>query len=473
MRISGEQLATACSGRLMRESATPATGVCIDSRAVKPGDVFVALKGERFDGHDFISDVLARGAAGVLVDRQECLSHWNAGLGGTDIPACPRPFAVLVDDTTAALGKWAAWHRKQMRATVIGVTGSNGKTTTREMIHHLLSGSRAGIRSIKSFNNSIGLPLTLLGIEPEHEFAVVEVGTSAPGEIDQLARLAKPDLAVITLAAPCHLTGLGSVEGVIREKTDLLLSLRPGGLAVVNGDVPGLAEAARAKLPRGGRMITFGRTERVDVRPTSIGIALEGSRFRVGSGEFALPVPGPHNVTNATAAITVARALGMTDDAIADRWATFQLPDHRLQCEEIAGVTLVDDAYNANPTSMAAALDVLALAPAGRRRVFAAGDMLELGSDAEQYHRNLGKRAAETGADLLIAVGPMATLTAAGAAAASRSIAVRTYPDSAVAGAAAGEWLRPGDFVMLKGSRGIRMERLAEGIRKSRVGSDR
>jgi UDP-N-acetylmuramoyl-tripeptide--D-alanyl-D-alanine ligase len=447
-----DAIVTAVGGRLLW-SAGPRVvgGVSTDSRTIRPGEVFFALVGDRFDGNDFAADVLSRGAAGVIVSRP--------------LPQAPAGFAVLVDDTTAALGRLAADHRSRLSATVVGVTGSNGKTTTKEMIAHMLAGSLPGTWSARSFNNFIGVPVTLLGIRPEHAFAVVEIGTNAPGEVARLAGLARPDIAVVTSAAPSHLEGLGSLDGVIEEEADGVAFLSADGAAIVNADVPGLPEAAARRLRPGTELILFGRHPRADWRLTQLRPAWDSCEAEVnGRLRFRLPVPGPHNAINALAAIAVGRRMRLSEDEILARLATVRLPDQRLQARQVGSVTLINDAYNANPGSMAAALEVLKLAPAARRRVFCAGDMLELGPAAPGFHRELGQRAAAA-ADLLVAVGPMAEVTAEGALRGGLSAErVRIFPDSRRAAETVPDWLRPADFVLVKGSRGIRMEAVAEAI---------
>jgi UDP-N-acetylmuramoyl-tripeptide--D-alanyl-D-alanine ligase len=414
------------------------------------------LPGERFDGHDFVAAALQRGVAGVVVSRPVA----NPGRG----------FAVLAGETLTAFGRLAAAHRSACRAEVVGVTGSNGKTTTKEMVAHVLAADRPGTRSQKSFNNLVGVPVTLLSIRPEHRFAVVEIGTNAPGEVAHLSALARPDLAVVTSVAPSHLEGLGTVERVCEEETDVITGLADEGLIAANADSPGLAEAVRRKRRGGQAVVTYGRSGSADIRLTDLVCRWDGCEFAVGGTRFRLPVPGPHNAVNALAAVAVGRAMGLSDRTVAERLETVRLPDMRLQAERLTrgegpALTLINDAYNANPGSMAAALEVLKLAPSGTRRVFCAGAMLELGPGGPGFHRQLGREAARW-VDVLVAVGPMAEDTAAGAKAASPGLPVKTFADSDSAAAEIAALVRPGDFVLVKGSRGVRMEKLAEAVRR-------
>ncbi|MEP0842452.1 MAG: UDP-N-acetylmuramoyl-tripeptide--D-alanyl-D-alanine ligase, partial [Phycisphaerae bacterium] len=378
--------------------------VVTDSRAVRPGDLFVAVKGERFDGHDFVNEVFAGGALAAVVrnDFERVLPEGPAEV--------PDGVLVRVDDTTAALGRLALYYRRSViagPARVVAVTGSVGKTTVKEMIAHVLAGRWKGSASPKSYNNSIGVPLTLLGVEPSDSFVVCEVGMNAPGEIAALARLIEPELAVLTTVVECHLEKLGTLERVADEKLSLLRFLKPGGAVVVNYD----CELLKRRLEKDReyrkiKRVSFGQSAEADLRLTDLrplsesaagfspGGAVASRAFhRPGdeteTGEqsdkesgkaaqggpgfaftindrfaYRLNVPGRHNVFNALAAIGVGRWFGMDHDEIAARLATFTLPAMRLQVEHIGRWTVINDAYNANPASLAAAVDVLLDMPA-------------------------------------------------------------------------------------------------------------
>ena len=336
-----EETLTAINGRPLSE-ITPGTvtGVSIDSRTVAAGDLFFAIKGERFDGHDFVGDALERGAGWAVISDGRRFA--NSAL---------RSRVISVDDTVTALGRLGAYHRWQVSADVIAVTGSNGKTTTKAMIAHVLSAQKRGRSALKSYNNHIGVPLTLLSSEADDEFLIVEVGTNRPGEIGQLGSLIAPDIGVITSVGAVHLEGLQDLDGVIAEKLSLLDRVRPGGLAVVNVDQPRVRDRLRsvsdlAIVSTGNDADADLRTERVSSNGDSISFSING-RFAV-----TMSIPGRHNAGNALAAFAVARRLGMSSEDIIRRLGTFELPEMRLQMQRRGQLTVINDCYNANPASM-------------------------------------------------------------------------------------------------------------------------
>jgi len=426
------------------------TGVTTDSRACRAGDLFVAVRGERFDGHDFVAQAAARGAAACVVSRP--------------VPSTPCP-ALHVEDTVAALGRLAVAHRRRLRATVIAVTGSNGKTTTKGMLHHLLGRRLRGRAAVRSFNNHLGVPLTLLSAEAEDEFLVVEIGSSGPGEVDHLGGMVEPEVGVVTSVGPAHLEGFGSIEGVRREKLSLLRRIRPGGLAVVHAGVP--EAAVQAARPPRVELVTFGRGDAgppAEVCISDLRAGLEGVTFRINAAEpLRLSVCGEHNALNAAAAYAVCRRLNLSRADIAEGLASYAPADMRLNVRRCGDLTLINDCYNANPASVAAAIDLLASA-GGRRRVLAVGDMLELGADSRRWHERSGAHAAAAGLDVLIAVGTQAEAVAGAARAARPAIETMTFGDSAAAAGEVGHWVRSGDVILVKGSRATAMERVAEAI---------
>ncbi len=444
------------------------TGVGTDSRRVEPGQVFFAIRGDRFDGHDYVAQALASGAAAAVVSRPV-----NA----------PGEVCIRVDDTVAALGKLAAVHRRRLTATVIAVTGSNGKTTTKNLVHHVLGTRLRGRAAAKSYNNHLGVPLTLLSARADDEYLVVEIGSNAPGEVAHLTRLATPDVAVITSIGPAHLAGFGGLDGVVREKASILRAVPPGGLGVVNADHPQMrawlegrhkaqgtrceAQGTRRKQEGNGssvvaELLTFGRTAGVDLRVTDVFGDLTSTRFRINDGpELLLGVCGVHNAVNAAAAVAIGRRLGLSADGLADALASFRATDMRLNVVRHGSVTVIDDSYNANPASVEAAIELLAGTP-GRRRVLVIGDMLELGSETDQWHRHIGACAARAGVDLVIAVGAQADAVLAGVQAARSPAECAGYADAGLAGEALSQWLRSGDVVLVKGSRVVGMERVAD-----------
>lgn len=448
-----DEVRQAVRGRwLARGPHKPLSGVSTDTRSASKGDIFFALRGARTDGHLYLAQAAEAGCAAAVVAMDanaspEALAGFEAGVVGAT-------------DTTVALGDLAAVHRSQVSApTVVGVTGSNGKTTVRRMIHHILSRRLMGTQSPKSFNNHIGVPLTLLGVSPSDDYVVCEIGTSAPGEIAALSKIARPDVAVITSIGPAHLEKLGSVERVAVEKASILAFLAEAGLGVIWADSEILSRAVR---PYRCKLIRFGESPEADIRMT--GYATFGLRqeFQInGRLWVSLSVAGKHNAINAMAAIATAQRFGIAPEDSAEALADFRAQAMRLQWQPVGDGVLINDAYNANPSSMAAAVEVLAGA-AQQRKVFIAGDMLELGPAGPELHERLGSAAAQKGIDLVIGVGPLGRHVASGAADGGAETA---RFDSVVAAAdAAGELIRPGDAVLVKGSRGMGMEQLAPSI---------
>jgi UDP-N-acetylmuramoyl-tripeptide--D-alanyl-D-alanine ligase len=444
------------SGAGVLEDELALGGLTIDSRRVEPGQVFLAIRGERFDGHDFVRQAAERGAAMAIVDERSLDK-----LG--DISGLPL---LVVAETIAALGRLAGNWRRQLRATVIGITGSVGKTTTKRLIDAVLSTELSGTTSPASFNNHIGVPLTLLEARPIDQFVICEIGTSAPGEIAALTDIARPDIAIITHAAAAHTQGLGSLEAIAREKASIMSHMNPDGLAIVNGDVAALLP--HHKLAR--KRLTYGRSASCDLRLTAYTATAQGSEFQVNDRwAFKLSLPGEHNAINALAAIAVGRHLNLPESRIATGLAQAAGPPMRLQVTTIGppghGVTLINDAYNANPESMQAAVDVLLGHPTCGRRLAILGDMLELGEASPAYHRELGRSLVQTTLDRLVLIGPLCRHTAEPVRKAwldGRLDYFEQWADD-LPGKIAG-MLEPGDTVLIKGSRGMALERLVSAM---------
>jgi UDP-N-acetylmuramoyl-tripeptide--D-alanyl-D-alanine ligase len=456
-RFTQEELAAAAGGRWIGTPAPAFEGVSTDTRTLRPGMLFVALRGERFDAHDFLAEAAARGAAAAVVAE---------GRAGDPSPI-PR---LAVSDTLAALGAIARHHRRRFRVPVVGVTGSNGKTTTREMIAAILATRGKVLKTEGNLNNEVGVPLTLFGLEPSHEAAVIEMGMNHPGEIARLAAIAQPQVGVVTLAAPAHLEGLGTVDAVADAKAELYQGLPEGGIAIANADDARMLKRAQAS---GRRMMTFSAAKgrRGDVVVLAIeSQGTDGLRFVLGIGnrEVLVHIPGlvgAHNAANAAAAAAAGIALGCTDREIARGLADVRPVGRRLRLERLpSGIQLVDDCYNANPASMSAALrTLLDLAASGGRPVAVLGDMLELGAFEAEAHRALGEEAARSGVAALAAFGPRARAAAEAARAAGVDAFHTEELDALVAWAKA--TLRPTDVLLVKGSRGMKLERLVEALR--------
>ncbi len=449
-----EALRRAVRGRWLTPPAElTVRGVSTDTRSVRAGELFIPLRGERFDGHAFLAQAADAGCQAVLV---------NADFAVPDDVRGRFRGLVAVADTTAALADLGSLARGQLSATVIGVTGSVGKTTVKRMIHQVLQGRLTGGASPKSFNNHVGVPLTLLAAPEADDYLICEVGTSGPGEIGALARIVQPDVAVITAVGASHLERLGSVERVAVEKASLLGSLAEGGLAVVTADSPELTRALRAWPVK---MIRFGQCDSADLRLTGYEPRGLGQRFQVNGRLWVeLPLPGRHNALNALAALAVARRFGLDEREAAEALAQLPPGDMRLEARQAGPVTVINDAYNANPASMAAALAVLADLQAGRK-VLIAGDMRELGPAGPALHAAIGRPAATVGLGLLVTVGELSGhLAEAARAAAGKSLEVLSYPDAASAAEAVNTWLTGGDLVLVKASRSMGLEAVARRI---------
>ncbi len=425
-------------------------GVSTDSRTVEAGEVFFALRGARFDGHAHVDEALAKGAVAAVVA----------------LPCGPdsRP-VVYVGDTIEALGRLAAFHRSQRSTHVIAVTGSNGKTTTKCMIDHVLSGCMSGRSAPRSFNNAVGVPLTLLSAQAGDDYLVVELGTNARGEISGLAKMAAPTVGVITSIGDAHLDGLTDRRGVATEKAALLDHVRPGGLAVLNADTPELHTLlSRAE---GRTVVTFGMSDAADVRVTDVETEVDSTAFRI-NGKFAvtMPYPGAHSAMNAAAAFAVCRRLKVDPERIVESLATFAPPPMRLNVWRVGKLTVIDDSYNANPSSTQAAIEVLRSARGGRR-VFVGGEMLELGVGSSALHERTGRSIAEAGVSLLVAIGEHAPDLISGAHAGGKRLDTIMYADTETACRDLPNWLAESDTVLIKGSRKLALDRVAKRVRET------
>jgi UDP-N-acetylmuramoyl-tripeptide--D-alanyl-D-alanine ligase len=433
---------------------TGATGISIDSRTLCPGDLYVAVRGERHDGHAFVTQVLQGGAAGAIVDDRYAQQER------------PRRGPLLVvRDTLTALGRWAGWLREQSPYTVIGITGSVGKTTTRQMIAHVLGQQQRVWQSPKNYNNLIGLPLTLLSAPDGTESVVAELGTNRPGEIAQLTRIARPDIAVVTLAAPAHLEGLGTMESIVREKLSIHTGLKNGGPLMVNGDCPALMQGCR-RLDLAP--VTYGLHPRARIRAVDVTYQSDRSTFRVDDTRVTIPQPGPAHVLNALACWAVCRHLDIDPEAIAAGLALLPPVTMRNERLQIGTLTVLNDCYNASPAAMVNALQTLALLdPEGRRRrVFVCGPMLELGAHSERLHRELGSAIVDAGVDLVLAAGPLAAQAARAAQTLRPAIGICRYRDGDALCASLLDKIREQDMILVKGSRSARLEQAVALLRE-------
>jgi UDP-N-acetylmuramoyl-tripeptide--D-alanyl-D-alanine ligase len=449
-------VAAATGGRVVSgASDLRVSGVTIDSRRAEPGQLFVAIKGPRFDGHDFLAQAASSGAVAALVHQDV---QAPAGLG-----------LVRVAETTRGLADLARHARAQARVPIVCITGSAGKTTTKDMTAALLSTRGPVLKTEGNLNNQYGLPLMLLRLRPEHSAAVLELGMSAAGELRELSAIARPDVAVITLVAPVHLEFFDSVDAIAAAKAEILEGLVPDGAAVLNGDDARVKRIGEAHRARGGRVVWFGRDRAYDVSAENWKGTVHGMRFtlRIGgeAADVALPLPGPHFLSNFLAAAAVAHESGIGIDTIAAAATTLKAASHRGEVLSLGqGITVLDDCYNSNPTAVEAAVTALGMAARGRRVAFL-GDMLELGPTGPELHRQTGEKVGGR-LDLVAAVGALAPEFLEGARRAGLApSALVAFPDSAAAAAAAPDLVRPGDAVLVKGSRGVRMETIVEALR--------
>ena len=451
-------VAKACAGELL--SGSPAVSilrVCTDSRKARPGDLFFALRGDRFDGHDFIADVSKKAAAVVIRHGHDCK---EAGL-------CP---VVAVDDTRKALGRLAAVYRKDFSLPVVAVGGSNGKTTTKELIDAVLRQKLATLWSEASFNNDIGVPLTLLRLEREHQAAVLEAGTNHPGELQPLVRMIQPQYGVLTNIGREHLEFFGDLEGVALEEGWLAELLPATGKLFINGD-NACAGSLIKRTP--AKVVRLGEAEGNDWRVGAVRLGRNGVTFRVEgakpgfTGDYRIRLLGRHQALNALFAIALGAELGLSRAEIERGLKECQPARMRLQLWELNGVRVLDDAYNANADSMLTALETLQSLPCKGRRVAVLGDMAELGAYSQAAHEEVGRRAAELGIAQLFTVGKMAPTMARGARDAGLN-RVLEFADVEAAAAAVKQFIKEGDVLLLKASRASRLERIADGLRAAK-----
>ena len=453
--------AKACLGRLVKGSpAVPVERVCTDSRQARAGDLFFAIKGGRFDGHDFIPAVAQNGATAVVVENSRVPA---------DLPDCA---VMAVDDVRQAFGRLAAVYRNLFDLPVVAVAGSNGKTTTKELIAAVLRQKFSTLWSEASFNNDIGVPLTLLRLEKTHRAAVFEVGTNHPGELAPLLRLIRPQYGVLTNIGREHLEFFGDIGGVAAEEGWVAEVLPADGTLFVNGDdewCDRIGQRTRATTVR------VGLGERNDWCARSIRTTTKGVTFRVDapraeySGEYRIRLLGRHQVLNALLAVAVGERLGLDQAEIQRGLAECQPPKMRLQLWDNGDIRILDDSYNANADSMLAALQVLMDLPCKGRRVAVLGDMAELGAQAEAAHAEVGRRVAELGVGQLFAVGKMAAGIARSAREAGLTRVIE-FADVEGAAAALKTLLKPGDVVLLKASRATGLERIVNALRDERTG---
>jgi len=439
------------------------TGVSTDSRTLRPGECFFAIAGEQFDGHDYVEKALALGAVCAVVSRDPA-----------EIDAAGKP-VLKVPDTVTALGDLAREYRRMNSFKVVAITGSVGKTTTRQIVFHVLSKKFRARQARKNFNNTIGLPLTMLDAEPEDEIIVAELGANHPGEIAYLTRIARPDVVVVTNTHPAHLEGFGTLETIVREKVSIAEGLSDEGLLIVNADIESLATVARRT---GKPLRTFGGSAEADYRVENLVQSGFSSTFAIGGQAIHLPLPGPGNVHNALAAWAVCDRLGVTLEQFAAALESLSGVAMRAEPVQIAALTVINDCYNANPGSMSNALAVLgslrgATESAGSRRlVFICGEMAELGSQTESLHAELGEAVARAGVDVLLTVGePPKTTARLARETAQHDLQTRCFDDTPSVCDNLETLVEKDDIILVKGSRTARLERVVDRLHELFAGA--
>jgi UDP-N-acetylmuramoyl-tripeptide--D-alanyl-D-alanine ligase len=429
------------------------TSVSIDSRTTQPGDCFFAIGGENFDGHDYVADAFTRGAVCAVVSKDTRLT------GGT---------LLRVPDTIKALGDFAKEYRRQGNFKVVAITGSVGKTTTRQIAYHVLSQQFRVVQAPKNFNNDIGLPLTLLGANPEDEIIIAELGSNNPGEIACLTRIAQPDIAVVTNVHLSHLAGFRNLETIIREKLSISEGLRSGGILIINADIVN-RESSHESRTRNHGIITFGQSDGCDIQAQNVAYGRFGSRLTINGTEVSLPLPGQGNAENALAAWAVCSQFGINIDDFAHALKTLPAVPMRTELLQIGTLTVLNDCYNANPASMKNALGILANIGTSeeRRLVFICGDMAELGPQSQKLHAELGASIARAKVQLLLTVGKFARVAAEAAKrSAKHDLQTKCFEDTASACNNLERFIKEDDIILVKGSRVAGLERAVEKLKQ-------
>ena len=449
MRVKISDILKATGGKLLcGDENVVVTSFITDSRQGKAGAMFVPIRGERADGHDYIPAVLESPAAATFTDHE--------------IPTGEKPI-VLVKDCREALQKAAAWYREQFDIPVVGITGSVGKTTAKEMVAQALSAAFRVLKTAGNQNSQVGVPITVCGLRKDHTAAVVEMGVSMPGEMGRIAAVVKPTCAVMTNIGVSHIEFMKTRANILREKAHIADYLPAGGALFVNGDddlLPTLKETL------GNKVVTFGLGPGCDWRAYGLNEADKGTFFTCQSPagertELFVPAAGEHNVRNALAAMAVARYLGVPAEDAVRAISAYKAPAMRQQVVEANGLLIIDDSYNASPDSMRSAIDVLQSRNVTGKRAAVLADMLELGDFSQQGHREVGEYAREKGVDLLVGVGPLAKDIAAG-----YGEGALWFEDNAQAIACLKETLREGDAVLVKGSRGMQTDQIVAALKE-------
>jgi UDP-N-acetylmuramoyl-tripeptide--D-alanyl-D-alanine ligase len=461
IKLSLKELIQVTQGELLTKGFNNSSymeGVSIDSRTLKKGNLFVALEGENYNGHDFIPHVITAGVSCVLVKKAKVRNIDESIKGEIAL--------IGVDDTRKALQDLGSWYRKKFSVKTVAITGSNGKTTTKDMTAEVLSTRYKVIKSPQSYNTRIGVPLTLFNLSSEVEVLVVELGASKLGEIEMLTRISLPDIGVITNITSAHLEFFGSFDNVIQAKFELLENMPQDKTAVLNIDDESLFNRMKREKKK---VVTYGIDKKADFRAEDITFSDRGEvGFKInGKMRVQLKLVGKHNVYNALAAFAVGDLLGIDKERIAQVLRNFTSPHLRMEPVEFEGIRVINDSYNANPSSMENALNAIRQIKTSGRKVAVLGDMLELGEKSETFHRELGERVVESGIDLLITVGQLAKWIGRGAKKRGlENSSNKSFEDKGKVIQFLRQSLEPGDLVLVKGSRRLKLEDLVEDLRR-------
>lgn len=463
--FSVQELAEITCGQLVNSERASFRGVSTDTRTIRPGDCFFAIEGINFDGHNYLSEAFDKGAACAVISKEVPIS----------VSAASDRGAILkVSDTVKALGDFAAWYRREMDFKLVAVTGSAGKTTTRKIIHHVLSGRFRVHQSPKNFNNFIGLPLTILSAGAEDEIVVAEIGANRPGEIAYLSNIASPDIAVITNVHPAHLEGLGCLEGIIREKISIHQGLREGGRMFINADFRQLVSACD-QLNIG--YVRFGSKAGSEITAQEISLSADSADFILENEEIHLPLVGRGNLENALAGWAVCREFGVSSREFAAAARTFTCADMRTELQNAGSLLVLNDCYNANPASMKNALEILGRIGEEKKRrlVFICGDMTELGAQGPEFHKQLGTLIAESDIALLLTVGEYSRIAAESAKRrreslsrehSSPGLSTKSFCETSSLCDNLEFCIRNNDIILVKASRTLGLEKAVEKLKE-------
>ena len=455
--IKVSDILKATGGKLIQgNSELLINGISTDTRSIKQGEIFFALEGENYDGHKFVEQAIHNGAAGAVISSGKKAAYsFHNGF---------KKCALLeVADTLTALGELAKFYRNSLPASFIAVTGSNGKTTTKDMAYHVLGNFKSVSRSRESFNNFIGVPLTIFETETAHDFCIVEMGTNAPGEIKRLSEIIFPDFAILTNISNAHLEGLENIEGVASAKSEFIENMAEDGTLITNADDDWCNQIADRF---NGKVISFGFNQSADIKASNVKRNDSGFVFTVNDSlTVNLPVFGKHNIYNALAVIAMCDTVGVGIEVICDKFMDFKLPPMRMEKQICGGIVVVNDGYNSNPSSMSSALDEFSQLITSGRKVLICGDMLELGNYAERLHKEVGAKVADANIDVLWTVGPLSRFVAEEAIANGmpRENILSCETSEEMCSFVASQ-LKKDDTVLIKGSRRVKLESVSRQI---------